>query len=77
MGEFYGGVESLTNGVTSDKRYHGKKRRMNRPQIFIFTNVLPDFVNLTPGVWDMKHDKSMIERVAGTTGQGVSFLIRS
>ena len=63
MGEFDGGVECLKNGVTYDKRHHGKKRRMSRPQIFIFTNVLPDFSLMSMDrwrVWTMRQDKSMI-----------------
>ena len=78
MGEFYGGVECLKNGVTYDKRYHGKKRQMSRPHIFTFTGVLADFSLISMDrciVWDMKADTSMVERIAGHTGSGISFLI--
>ena len=35
MGEFYGGMECRKNGITYDKRYRGKKRRMSRPLLRI------------------------------------------
>ena len=41
LADFYAGLESIKNGVTYDKRYVGKKRRMDRPQIMVFTNSLP------------------------------------
>lgn len=56
LGEFYAGLECLKNGVVYDKRYNGKKRRMDRPQIIVFTNTLPEFGLMTRGrweVWDM------------------------
>jgi len=43
LGEFYSGLECLKNGVCYDKRYSFKKRRMDRPQIVVFTNKLPQF----------------------------------
>lgn len=42
MADFYAGLECLKNGVLYDKRYKGQKRRIDRPQILVFTNVLPD-----------------------------------
>lgn len=51
MGDFYSGIECLKNGLCYDKRYKFKKRRMNRPQIFIFTNNVPDLKFLSQDRW--------------------------
>jgi hypothetical protein len=40
--DFYSGIECLKNGVAYDKRYHFKKRRMDRPHIWIMSNNVPD-----------------------------------
>lgn len=50
---FYAGLESLKNGVMYDKRYAFKKRRIDRPQIVVFTNQLPDVSLLSPDRWDL------------------------
>lgn len=51
LGEFYSGLETLKNGLAYDKRYEGKKIRFDRPQIFVFTNSLPDFNLMSPDRW--------------------------
>lgn len=48
---FYAGLESLKNGVCYDKRYAFKKRRMDRPQIIVFTNCHPDSDLLSADRW--------------------------
>lgn len=53
LGEFYAGLEALKNGVCYDKRYSFKKRRMDRPQVIVFTNVLPDFSMLSRDRWEV------------------------
>lgn len=53
LGEFYAGIECLKNGVCYDKRYTAKKRRFDRPQIVIFSNVLPDFSLLSNDRWQI------------------------
>lgn len=55
LGEFYSGIETLKNGVTWDSRYHGKKRRMGRPNIYIFTNSLPAFELMSTDRWKVWH----------------------
>lgn len=50
---FYAGIETLKNGTVYDDRYSFKKRRMNRPNIIIFTNTLPDFSLLTNDRWKL------------------------
>ncbi|MDC0525367.1 hypothetical protein OAO87_00115 [bacterium] len=65
LADFYAGLESIKNGVTYDKRYVGKKRRMDRPQIMVFTNSLPVFELMSMDRWRihvMQQDKSLIER---------------
>lgn len=53
LGEFYSGIESLKNGTMYDKRFKFKKRRIDRPQIFVFTNVLPDFELMSKDRWQV------------------------
>lgn len=53
LGEFYAGLECIKNGVCYDKRYSGKKRRMDRPQVIVFTNVLPALEFLSPDRWSV------------------------
>ena len=48
---FYSGVETLKNGNVFDDRYAFKKRRMDRPQIIVFTNQKPDEDLLTSDRW--------------------------
>lgn len=65
LGDFYSGLESLKNGVAYDKRYSFKKRRFNRPNIFVFTNTEPVLSLLSADrwkVWDMSPEKELIPR---------------
>lgn len=62
LSDFYSGLETLKNGVSYDKRYAFKKRRMDRPQIIVFTNTYPDWLLMTADrweVWDMQEDQSL------------------
>lgn len=45
LADFYSGIECIKNGLSYDQRYAFKKRRQDRPNIWIMTNVIPD-VNL-------------------------------
>ncbi|AXQ65784.1 MAG: replication associated protein [Cressdnaviricota sp.] len=51
LSEFYSGLECLKNGVVWDKRYAAKKRRMDRPQIIVFTNTLPEWTFMSKDRW--------------------------
>ena len=53
LGEFYAGLECLKNGVCYDKRYAGKKRRFDRPQIIVFTNCIPKLELMTKDRWEI------------------------
>jgi len=51
LASFYAGLESLKNGTMYDKRYAFKKRRIDRPQVFVFTNTMPDRKLLSLDRW--------------------------
>ena len=60
---FYSGLESLKNGVMYDKRYGFKKRRIDRPQIIVFTNAQPDWTLMSPDRWTVfriTEDKNLV-----------------
>eukprot|EP00854_Cymbomonas_tetramitiformis_P032118 gene32118-40619_t len=62
LAELYSGLECLKNGKMYDIRYAYKSRRITRPGIIVFTNMLPNFGLLSPGRWDvwiMTDDKSL------------------
>lgn len=42
LGDFYNNIEVIKNGVAYDKRYTAKKIRFEHPNIFVFTNTLPE-----------------------------------
>lgn len=54
LAEFYAGVESIKDGKAYDKRYSWKKKRFSRPNVFVFTNTLPDFDLMSPDRWTVK-----------------------
>ncbi|AXH75039.1 MAG: replication associated protein [Circoviridae sp.] len=66
LGEFYSGIECLKNGVCWEKRYQFKKRRMDRPQVIVFSNMTPSLDLLSSDRWDifkMQEDKSLKKMV--------------
>lgn len=59
LADFYSGIEIIKNGVAFDKRYTAKKKRFNRPRIFVFTNLLPSFDLMSLDrwtIWKIKPD---------------------
>lgn len=59
---FYSGLESLKNGYVYDKRYAAKRRRFDRPQVIVFTNVMPEWSYMSKDRWEpwtMKADHSL------------------
>lgn len=65
LGEFYSGLEALKNGVAYDKRYKFRKVRFDRPQVIVFTNVLPAFELMSKDRWcvyEMCDDYSLNKR---------------
>lgn len=53
LGEFYAGLESIKNGTAYDKRYAFRKKRFDRPQVIVFTNVLPEMELLSRDRWEI------------------------
>lgn len=51
LGDFYSGIEVIKNGVAYDKRYNAKKKRFDRPRIFVFTNTLPNLSLMSQDRW--------------------------
>jgi hypothetical protein len=59
---FYSGLESLKNGYIYDKRYAAKRRRFDRPQVIVFTNVMPEWKFMSLDRWEpwtMQPDHSL------------------
>lgn len=65
LGDFYAGLECLKNGVCYDKRYAAKKRRFDRPQVVVFTNVLPAWEHMSADRWEVYQmtDEYALERM--------------
>lgn len=64
MHQMYSGLEMLKNGFLYDKRYNGKKRRINRPSMLVFANNLPKLDLMAPDrwkVWYITPDKALVE----------------
>lgn len=64
MASFFAGIESLKNGVMYDKRYHFKKRRIDRPCIVVFSNKEPNKYYLSLDrwrLWTISADKRLID----------------
>jgi hypothetical protein len=53
LAEFYSGVECLKNGFIFDKRFCGRMKRFDRPQICTFGNALPDVLLLSQDRWKL------------------------
>ncbi len=61
--QFYSGIESLKNGKVYDDRYHYKQRWMDSPNIWIFTNILPELSLLSKDrwkLWEVNSDKELV-----------------
>jgi len=68
LSEFYAGLEALKNGVCYDKRYGFKKRRMDRPQVVVFTNRDPCWAYMSLDRWeiyDITPEFDMVKRESG------------
>jgi hypothetical protein len=62
--ECYSGLESLNNGYAYDKRRGGKRRRLDRPRIVVFTEEVPAFELLGSRdrwvVWEVTSGKDLV-----------------
>jgi hypothetical protein len=61
LGDFYSGIEVIKNGVAYDKRYKAHKVRFNRPRMFVFTNMLPNFSFMSKDRWNVWEVNSAFE----------------
>ena len=62
LAELYSGLECLKNGKMYDIRYSYKRRRIDRPQIIVFTNMLPNWDLMVVDrweVWEMDPNKTL------------------
>jgi len=62
LADLYSGIEIIKNGVAYDKRHTPKKKRFDRPRIFVFTNELPCFDLMSKdrwNVWIINHEFSL------------------
>lgn len=69
LSEFYAGLECIKNGTAYDKRYAFKKKRFDRPQVIVFTNVLPVMDLLSKDRWEiyeMTEEKSLRRQACNT-----------
>ena len=53
LAEFYSSVECLKNGFIFDKRFQGRMKRFDRPQICTFGNAWPDVRLLSQDRWKL------------------------
>jgi len=53
MREFYSALEQIKGGVVFDTRYKYKEIIMNPPNLFVFSNVLPDKTLLSRDRWNI------------------------
>lgn len=51
LNQLYSGIETIKDGYAYDDRYHFKDEHFDCPNIFVFTNTLPDFKYLTRDRW--------------------------
>lgn len=72
LGELYSGIECIKNGWAWDKRYEYREVTFDRPRVFVFTNMLPDFSLLSGdrwNVWTISEDFDLVpERNSDSVG---------
>ena len=71
----YAGLEALKNGYLYDKRYSGKKKRIDRPNIFVFANNYPQTQLMAPDRWQVYQitpDKKLIRMCPQPDGQWIT-----
>jgi len=63
MNQMYTALEMLKNGFLFDKRYNGKKQRIDRPGVICFANNLPKLDLMAPDRWKVLYitpDKNIV-----------------
>lgn len=51
LGQFYSAIETIKDGYAYDDRYHFKEKNFDCPNIWIFSNILPEFELLSKDRW--------------------------
>lgn len=70
----YSAIEQLKNGFIYDTRYHGKRRWINSPAIWVFTNEIPDKTRLSADrwkIWQINDRKELIDYNEVIPNEGV------
>lgn len=60
----YSAIEQFKTGFIYDTRYKGRGRWINSPNIWVFTNELPDTARLTTdrwNIWQVNKDKDLVK----------------
>ncbi len=63
LGDFFSGIESLKSGYCWDDRYAFKERNFDCPNIWLFTNKIPESWMLTADrwcLWEITHDRNLV-----------------
>lgn len=63
--QFYSAVESIKDGYAYDDRYHFKEKSFDCPNIWIFSNNLPDFNYLSMDrwkIWEITEDYNLQQK---------------
>lgn len=51
LNQFWSGIEELKNGYAFDDRYHFRDRWFDCPNVWVFTNIMPDLSRLSMDRW--------------------------
>lgn len=66
LGGLYSGIESIKSGFAFDIRYHYKEKFFDSPNIWVFSNILPDFDLLSRDrwiIWEVNKETWSLRRV--------------
>lgn len=69
LDEFFAAIESIKDGFAYDKRYKYKQEYFEKPNVWVFMNILPDTKMLSSDrwkLWKQGKDKTL-EEIAGAT----------
>lgn len=53
LAQFYSGIETLKSGYAYDRRYEFRQQLFDPPNVFVFTNEVPDRKYLSPDRWNL------------------------
>lgn len=61
LNQLYAALETIKGGEAHDDRYSFKAKYFEKPNIFVFTNTIPDFNCLSPDRWILWHIDDSLE----------------